>query len=423
MRRFATADLPSGDRRGWRRPAGPRSRPRGGSPEGVLHEAATRLVTVHVPPPTADDLEAALIEVGRTSSGSASSHATIPAASPRTPIAGVLVPGLRPPVRAGPAAAPRPCVHARRRARDGARRAACAAARVLGADPEGRATVGWQKCFADGSLGSRTAALLARHRARAGPPAPARAAARRLDDRARRPRASASSVRQPAGSRRRSTRSAMPRSGPRSTCSSRARRPPVDAPHRARPAARSGRSRPVRGGRHRGQRPAGPSRVATPRRPASCGATAPRRAATRGAIARHGRRHAVRDRRAGRAVRPVARPRAGGPPRGPALAGGHAAFAPEQSLTLDRALRAALHRPARSRRARLDRGRLTVGQRADVVVIPAASIDEPVDAGRRRCRRPARDGPARRPGRLRDLAGGDRPACPRARRGPPRTSH
>ena len=31
---------------------------------------------------------------------------------------------------------------------------------VLGEDPDGWARVGWQKCFADGSLGSRTAALL-----------------------------------------------------------------------------------------------------------------------------------------------------------------------------------------------------------------------------------------------------------------------
>ena len=31
----------------------------------------------------------------------------------------------------------------------------------LGDDPDGRARVGWMKCFADGSLGSRTAALLA----------------------------------------------------------------------------------------------------------------------------------------------------------------------------------------------------------------------------------------------------------------------
>jgi predicted amidohydrolase YtcJ len=55
-------------------------------------------------------------------------------------------------------------------------------------------------------------------------------------------------------------------------------------------------------------------------------------------------------------------------------------YAPEQALTLDRALRAQCIDPAVSARE-TDRGRLTVGQRADVVVIPAASIDEPVTAG------------------------------------------
>jgi predicted amidohydrolase YtcJ len=55
-------------------------------------------------------------------------------------------------------------------------------------------------------------------------------------------------------------------------------------------------------------------------------------------------------------------------------------YAPEQSLTLDRALRAnCIDAPVSAREA--DRGRLTVGQRADIVVIPAASIDEPVSPG------------------------------------------
>ena len=59
---------------------------------------------------------------------------------------------------------------------------------------------------------------------------------------------------------------------------------------------------------------------------------------------------------------------------------GTPAYAPEESLTLDRALRAnCIDGPVSARE--LDRGRLTVGQRADVVVIPAASIDEPVTAG------------------------------------------
>ena len=56
------------------------------------------------------------------------------------------------------------------------------------------------------------------------------------------------------------------------------------------------------------------------------------------------------------------------------------AFAPDQALTLERALRAqCIHGPVSARE--LDRGRLTVGQRADVVVIPAASLDEPVTPG------------------------------------------
>jgi predicted amidohydrolase YtcJ len=59
---------------------------------------------------------------------------------------------------------------------------------------------------------------------------------------------------------------------------------------------------------------------------------------------------------------------------------GTRAYAPEQALTLDRALRAQCIDAAVSARE-LDRGRLTVGQRADVVVIPAASIDEPVTPG------------------------------------------
>ncbi|MBA2702077.1 MAG: amidohydrolase family protein, partial [Chloroflexi bacterium] len=64
-------------------------------------------------------------------------------------------------------------------------------------------------------------------------------------------------------------------------------------------------------------------------------------------------------------------------PRWPA---GTPAFAPEQALSLDRALRAACVDPAVSARE-TDRGRLTVGQRADVVVLPAVVLDEPVTPG------------------------------------------
>ena len=59
---------------------------------------------------------------------------------------------------------------------------------------------------------------------------------------------------------------------------------------------------------------------------------------------------------------------------------GAAAFRPAEALTLERALRSACVDPAVSA-GETDRGRLTVGQRADVLVIPAAAIDEPVEPG------------------------------------------
>ena len=77
-------------------------------------------------------------------------------------------------------------------------------------------------------------------------------------------------------------------------------------------------------------------------------------------------------------------------------------FAPEEALTLDRALRAQCVDPAVSARE-TDRGRLTVGQRADVVVIPAASIDEPVTPGGALSTTRPVDGPRRRQGRGRGL--------------------
>jgi predicted amidohydrolase YtcJ len=57
-----------------------------------------------------------------------------------------------------------------------------------------------------------------------------------------------------------------------------------------------------------------------------------------------------------------------------------ARFGAHEALTLPRALRAACVDPAISA-GEMDRGRLTVGQRADVVVLPAAALDEPVEPG------------------------------------------
>ena len=60
-------------------------------------------------------------------------------------------------------------------------------------------------------------------------------------------------------------------------------------------------------------------------------------------------------------------------------------FAPEQALRWSGAARAMRRWPGPARET--DRGRLTVGQRADVVVIPAACGRRARHARRRRCRR------------------------------------
>jgi len=52
------------------------------------------------------------------------------------------------------------------------------------------------------------------------------------------------------------------------------------------------------------------------------------------------------------------------------------AYHPEQTLSPGRALRAACATAAAAAGER-DRGRLTMGQRADLVVIPAAGLDDP----------------------------------------------
>ena len=64
----------------------------------------------------------------------------------------------------------------------------------------------------------------------------------------------------------------------------------------------------------------------------------------------------------------------------PRWADGTPPFGPQEAIPLDRALRGQCVDPATSARQH-DRGRLTPGQVADVVVIPAAGIDDPVEPG------------------------------------------
>lgn len=140
-------------------PGGVIRRAAGGEPEGVLYEAAARLVSVHVPAPSVADLEAGLSSVAREllALGIVAVHDPGGLAPARDldwsfqAYAHLSETG-RLPVR----------VHAS--LRDDALETAIArglrSGDPLGGDPHGRARIGWLKCFADGSLGSRTAALL-----------------------------------------------------------------------------------------------------------------------------------------------------------------------------------------------------------------------------------------------------------------------
>jgi predicted amidohydrolase YtcJ len=130
-----------------------------GHATGVLQETAASLVAALVPPPTADDVEEALVPlmaelvglgvVGVHDPGGLSERRDLGgpvAAYRRLAAAGAL--GLR--------------LHAciRPEQLDAAGDAGLSSGGPLGPDPLGRLRLGWLKTFADGSLGSRTAALL-----------------------------------------------------------------------------------------------------------------------------------------------------------------------------------------------------------------------------------------------------------------------
>ena len=371
---LSEADLPAGDPSG-----GVIRRTEDGSPEGVLYEAATRLVTIHVPPATADELDQALIEVSQDllRLGVVACHdpggvAPDPDLTYSYPAYARLSDAGRLPLR----------VHAC--VRDDAVAAAIeqghrSGAR-LGSNPDGRATVGWQKCFADGSLGSRTAALLEDIEPEADRPTPA--GQRRgvwmtdpdgLRERAERAAAggiattihaigdaairAALTVLEPLAA----TSPLMPRIEHVQMLH------PDDRPRFA-AAGIAASVQPV----HLGSDAITAWKLWGERAEAE-GYTWKSLADT-GAVMPFGTDAPVEpyDPWPGLALA-VHRE----DPRWPS---GTPVFAPEQSLTLDRTLRANCIDPALSARE-TDRGRLTVGQRADVVVIPAASVDEPVAPG------------------------------------------
>jgi hypothetical protein len=350
-----------------------------GMPEGVLFEAATRLVTVHVPPLAQDDLAAAIVAVGEelVSLGVVACHdpggvAPDPDLTYSFPVYARLADAGRLPLR----------VHACMR--DDALSAAIERGHrsglSLGGDPHGRAKVGWQKCFADGSLGSRTAALLADIEPEPDRPLP--------PDRRRgvwmtEPADLAEHVARAAAAGIATTIHAIGDAAVRAAldvltpgAANAPLMPRVEHVQMLDPADRgrfaaagiAASVQPV----HLGSDAAQARKLWGAR--AESSAYTWKSIADTGAVMPFGTDAPVESYDPWPGLALAVRRE---DPRWPA---GTPVFAEDQSLTLDRALRAACIDPAVSARE-LDRGRLTVGQRADVVVIPAAAIDEPVTPG------------------------------------------
>ncbi len=350
-----------------------------GAPEGVVLESATRLMTVHLPEPAQADLEADLIAVSRQllELGVVACHDPGPVAPDPDltysfPAYAHLAETGRLPIR----------VHASIRA-DGLGTAIERGLRSgapLGGDPAGRARMGWLKTFADGSLGSRTAALLADIEPEPGAPLPK--AQRRgvwvtspaeLAEQAARAAAGGISTQihaigDAAVRAALDVLSAIPRGLPLMPRVEHVQLlDPADRP-RFKAARVAASVQPV----HLGSDAEKARRL--------WGARAEANGYTWASIANTG---AVMAFGTDAPVEPV------DPWPGIALAvrredarwePGTPPFGPDEALTLDRALRANAVDAAITA-GETDRGRLVPGQRADIVVIPAAALDDPVEPG------------------------------------------
>ncbi len=360
-------------------PGGVVRRTADGTPEGVLLETATRLVTVHVPPPTEDELADAIEAVGREllALGVVACHdpggvAPDPELTYAFPVYARLSDAGRLPVR----------VHACMR--DDAVAAAIEqgyrSGAILGEDPDGLARVGWQKCFADGSLGSRTARLLDDLEPEPDRPVPSelrRGVWMTEPDglRERVARATAGGI----TSQIHAIGDAAVREVLTILADGARRQPLMPRVEHVQMLHPDDRGRFAEHGIAASVQPvhlgsdAAQARKLWGARAEAEGYTW-RSLAETGAVVAFGTDAPVES---------------FDPWPGLALAvrredqrwpDGTGVYAPEQALPLDRALRANCVDPALSARES-DRGRLTVGQRADVIVIPADGVDHPVQPG------------------------------------------
>ena len=348
-----------------------------GAPTGMLHEGASKLVTRHAPEPTREWLEAAIEAYCRSllAYGIVAVHdlaQLIPDVDLTGGIAIIerLADAGRLPVR----------VHQsiRTEALDLAIERGLRSGAPLGESD--RARFGWLKVFGDGSLYSRTAYLLEPWEVEADRGTPPGGPRGMPTTSPRRWRRWPGGRRRPA-SRPRSTPSATRRFGRRSMPSGRS--PPGDGAagaDRALPVRRSRGRGPVRGPRRRGVDPADPP----PRR---CPLGADRAGRAGGAD---------RLRLADASPMPGAMLAIGAdapyedvdPWPGLELAVTRSdptwpagdVFGAHEALTLEQAIRAACLHPALTA-GETDRGRLTPGSWADLMVIPAAAIDEPTRPG------------------------------------------
>jgi hypothetical protein len=350
-----------------------------GKPEGVLLEGATGLVTVHVPHMSVADLETALVEVANQllALGVVAVH------DPGGVVADTdlgwsfaayahLAETGRLPVRV--------LASLRPESLDAALERGLKSGAILADDPAGRARVGWLKCFADGSLGSRTAALLADIEVE--PDRPLAAELRRgvwntTPERLRElveTAAAGGITTQIHAIGDAAVRAALDALEP--TAGSSPFMPRVEHVQLLDPADRG---RFAAGGIAASVQPihlgsdAAQARKLWGDRAESNGYTWASLAAT-GAVIAFGTDAPVEpfDPWPGIALAATR--------EDPRWQAGMAAFGPHEALPLERAIRSACLDPATSARE-TDRGRLSVGQRADLVVIPLAAMLEPVETG------------------------------------------
>ena len=350
-----------------------------GEPEGVLLESATKLLTVHIPVTAMADLEAAIVAISHEliALGVVSVHdpgglAPDPDLEWSYPAYAHLSETGRLPLRV--------IASFSDDALDTALAGGLRSGAILGADPDGRARVGWQKCFADGSLGSRTAALLADIEPEPDRPvAPDRRRGvwntgperlRELAERAAEGRI-ATQIHAIGDAAVRAALDALEPTARRVPFMPRLEHVQLlDPADRGRFAAGgiAASVQPI----HLGTDAAQARRLWGER--AEANGYTWRSIASTGAVLAFGTDAPVEPFDPWPGIALACRRE---DPRWPA---GTPPFAPSEALTLERAVRAACVDPPTSARE-TDRGRLTVGQRADVVVIPAAALDEPVEPG------------------------------------------